>query len=369
MDSFKGSLSSLEAGEAVKNGILLAHPDCTVEVKPLADGGEGTTDALVQGLGGIYRHVTVTGPMGEPLMASYGYLPETKTAIIEMASAAGLTLVPQNQKNPLSATTYGVGELIKDALLSGCRDFIIGIGGSATNDGGVGMLRALGFQFLDKYGRDIGNGAGALAQMHSICTDTQLPQLKDCHFQIACDVTNPLCGDQGATYIYGPQKGVTEEQKPLLDSCLAQYAKLTAAVTGTDHSLTPGAGAAGGLGFAFLSFLPSTLQPGTDLVLHAVHLNEALKDADIVITGEGRMDRQTSMGKAPAGVARLGKQHGATVLAFAGSVTSDARACNQSGIDAFFPILRKVCTLEEALNKENARRNLAETVEQVFRLL
>lgn len=369
IDSFKGSMTSLEAGYAIKEGVLSAHPDAAVVVKPLADGGEGTADALVQGLGGTWRHLTVTGPMGAPIETAYGYLKDSKTAIIEMASAAGITLVPDSEKDPLRASTYGVGEMIADAISLGCRDFIVGIGGSVTNDGGTGMLRALGFSFSDENGNDIGDGAKSLQNIHKISAEGQLPGLKECTFRIACDVTNPLCGPKGATYIYGPQKGVSDEQKPLLDSYMAHYAKITADTVGKDHSETPGAGAAGGLGFAFLSFLPAILQPGIDLVLRTVGLEEELKDADIVVTGEGRMDMQTAMGKAPVGVARLAKKYSAKVVAFAGSVTSGARACNEAGIDAFFPILRGICTLEEAMDTENARRNLKETAEQVFRLI
>lgn len=369
IDSFKGSLSSAEAGNAVKAGVLSAIPDARVIVKPLADGGEGSTDALIEGLGGTRIDLEVTGPMGTPVSTYYGYIPDQKTAVIEMASAAGITLVPDAEKNPLAATTYGVGEMILDAIRRGCRKFIIGIGGSATNDGGLGMLKALGFTFLDENGNDVGEGAQALSKIETISAENADPLLADCQFQVACDVTNPLCGPNGATYIYGPQKGVTKDLLLPIDQGMAHYAKITAQATGTQYLEAPGAGAAGGLGFAFLSYLKAALVPGIDLILNAIRLEEELSDADVVVTGEGRLDHQTAMGKAPVGVARLAKKYHATVLAFAGSVTKDASACNDAGIDAFFPVVRGVTTLEEAMDPQNARENLRATAEQVFRLL
>ena len=369
IDSLKGSLSSIEAGLAAKEGILNAKPEAEVIVKPLADGGEGTVDALIEGLNGERIEITVTGPMGAPVSSYYGYLKESSTAIIEMASAAGITLVPDNEKNPLLATTYGVGEMIKDAMERGCRNFIIGIGGSATNDGGIGMLKALGYEFYDKDGNDTKEGGQALAKVTSVSTKRRSPLISECTFRVACDVNNPLCGENGATYIYGPQKGVTDDFKAALDSGMANFAKVTADTLGRDDSKTAGAGAAGGLGFAFLSYIGAELTPGIELILTAVNLESELKNADIVITGEGRLDHQTAMGKAPIGVARLAKKYGAKVIAFAGSVTEGAAACNKSGIDAFFPIVRKVTTLEEAMDRENARKNMTATVEQVFRLI
>lgn len=367
IDSLKGSLTSMEAGMAIKEGILAAKPDAEVVVKPLADGGEGTTDALIEGLNGKRIDVTVTGPLGDPVSCYYGYLSETNTAIIEMASAAGITLT--EEKNPLRATTYGVGEMINDAIQKGCRNFIIGIGGSATNDGGIGMLKALGFEFLDESGNDTGEGGQALGKVQEIRTEHKNPLLAECYFQVACDVTNPLCGTSGATYIYGPQKGVTDDMKEDLDNAMAHYAEVTSKCLGNDFSDAKGAGAAGGLGFALLSYLNATLTPGIDLILNAVELEKELENADIAVTGEGRLDHQTAMGKAPVGVAKLAKKHGAKVLAFAGSVTPEATACNQAGIDAFFPIVRGITTLAEAMDPNNARTNMRATVEQVFRLL
>ena len=369
IDSLKGSLSSIEAGMAIRDGVLAAKPDAEVIVKPLADGGEGTTDALIEGMNGKRIDLTVTGPMGTPVNAYYGYLADSHTAVMEMASAAGITLVPAAEKNPLLATSYGVGEMMNDALQRGCRNFIIGIGGSATNDGGIGMLKALGVRFLDENGEDAGEGGQALAKVTQIDVSGLNPLLKECHIQVACDVNNPLCGENGSTYVYGPQKGVTEDMKKQLDEDMAHFAMVTSETLGNDYHDTPGAGAAGGLGFAFLSYIGATLTPGIELILDAVRLEQELPNADIVVTGEGCLDFQTAMGKAPVGVARLAKKYHAKVIAFAGSVTKEASACNKEGIDAFFPILRNICTLEEAMDPANARANLTATVEQVFRLL
>lgn len=369
IDSLKGSLSSMEAGTAIKDGILAAKPDAEVIVKPLADGGEGTTDALIEGMNGERIDLTVTGPMHTSVDAYYGYLKDTNTAVMEMASAAGITLVPDSEKNPLLATSYGVGEMINDAIQRGCRNFIIGIGGSVTNDGGIGMLKALGVRFLDENGEDAGEGGQALAKVARIDVSGMNPLLKECHIQVACDVNNPLCGENGSTYVYGPQKGVTEDMKKTLDEAMAHFARVTSETLENDYLNTPGAGAAGGLGYAFLAYTGAALTPGIELILDAVGLEEELSGADVVVTGEGRLDFQTAMGKAPVGVARLAKKYNAKVIAFAGSVTKEATACNKEGIDAFFPILRSVCTLAEAMDPVAARNNMTATVEQVFRLL
>ena len=369
IDSLKGSLSSIEAGMAIRDGILAAKPDAEVIVKPLADGGEGTTDALIEGMNGKRIDLTVTGPMHTPVDAYYGYLADSHTAVMEMASAAGITLVPAEEKNPLLATSYGVGEMMNDALQKGCRNFIIGIGGSATNDGGIGMLKALGVRFLDENGEDAGEGGQALAKVEQIDVSGLNPLLKECRIQVACDVNNPLCGENGSTYVYGPQKGVTEDKKKKLDEDMAHFARITSKTLGNDYLDTPGAGAAGGLGFAFLSYIGAALTPGIELILNAVGLEQELSDADVVVTGEGCLDFQTAMGKAPVGVARLAKKYHAKVIAFAGSVTKEASACNKEGIDAFFPILRSVCTLAEAMDPVNAKANITAATEQVFRLL
>lgn len=367
IDSLKGSLTSIEAGKAIKEGILNIV-DAEVIVKPLADGGEGTTEVLVEGLGGETVEVFVMGPQKDKIKAVYGYIAESKTAIIEMAAAAGIMLVGE-EKNPMEATTYGVGEMIKDAINRGCRNFIIGIGGSATNDGGIGMLTALGFDFYDNNGNKLGIDANELGKISIIFTENAMPELSECNFKIACDVSNQLCGENGATYIYGPQKGVTEEIKEKLDKDMAHYAKVTKKYLNNDYSEASGAGAAGGLGFVFLSYLHGDLQPGIELVIDTVKLEECIKDADYVITGEGCLDKQTAMGKAPVGVAKLAKKYDKTVIALAGSVTDDAVKCNENGIDAYFPILLKVIPLQEAMKKETARKNMVKTTEQIFRLI
>lgn len=367
IDSLKGSLTSMEAGLALKAGVLAAKPDAKVVIKPLADGGEGTTDALIEGMNGERIDMTAVGPLGDPVNCYYGYLKDSETAIMEMASAAGITLT--EEKDPLRATTYGVGEMILDAAKRGCREFIIGIGGSATNDGGIGMLKALGFRFFDEDGNDAGEGAQALGKVASLSTEHVDPLVRECHFRVACDVTNPLCGENGATYIYGPQKGVTDELRETIDRNMAHYAEVVESSLGCSCADAEGAGAAGGLGFAFMSCLNAELTPGIDLILDAVGLEDELADADVVVTGEGRLDHQTAMGKAPVGVAKLAKKYGAKVIAFAGSVTPGASACNEAGIDAFFPIVRGVTTLEEAMKPETAGTNMTLAAEQVFRLL
>lgn len=369
IDSLKGSLSSMEAGNAIAEGIYRADAEAKVEVRPLADGGEGTVDAFVQGMNGSLRKVRVTGPLGDKVDAAYGIIEEAKMAVIEMSAAAGITLVPDEKKNPLFTTTYGVGEMIRDAIEKGCRKFVVGIGGSATNDGGIGMLQALGYDFLNSKGNAVPYGAKGLEDLAEIRKEHVLPELAQCEFKVACDVTNPLCGPLGASAVYGPQKGATPEMVREMDQWLADYAKLAANCSERADAEHPGTGAAGGLGFAFLTFTNAVLESGIKIVLEETKLEQYIQDADIVITGEGRLDGQTAMGKAPVGVAKLAGKYKIPVLAFAGSVTKDARKCNEEGIHAFFPILRGITTLEDAMDAENARRNLMETVEQVFRLI
>ena len=286
-----------------------------------------------------------------------------------MAGAAGITQVPDEKRNPLYTTTYGVGEVIKDAIEKGCRRFIVGIGGSATNDGGVGMLQALGYAFLDKDGKQVLPGARGLKDITEITDAYVIPELAECKFRVACDVTNPLCGELGCSAIYGPQKGATPEMIQDMDQWLGAYAELAKERFPKADAKYPGTGAAGGMGFAFLTFTDAVLESGINIVLDETKLEDYIKDADLVITGEGRMDGQTAMGKAPVGVAKLAKKYGKKVIAFAGAVQRDARACNDAGIDAFFPILRGVVTLEEAMKNENAKQNLADTAEQVIRLM
>ena len=370
IDSFKGSLSTFESGCAVSDALRRVYPDAEALICPLADGGEGTVGAIVSSTGGSICKVRVCGPLGEPVVAEYGVVPEKGIAVIEMASAAGITLISPEQRNPLLTTTYGVGEVILHAIRNNsCREFIIGIGGSATNDGGVGMLQALGFSFLNADGEEIGYGARGLAELAEIRCDGALPELAECRFHIACDVTNPLCGVSGCSAVYGPQKGATSEMVSKMDAWLLQYAALTAKTTGREVADVAGVGAAGGLGYAFLAYLNATLESGIELVIRATNLESKIRDADVVVTGEGRLDGQSCMGKAPIGVARLAKKHGKTVLAFAGCVTEDARDCNLNGIDAFFPILQAPCTLADAMAIDNAYHNLKNTAEQAFRLM
>ena len=369
IDSLKGSLSSLEAGEAIKSGVLKAMPEAEVCVRPLADGGEGTVEALALGMGGELKTVEVTGPLGEKVNCLYGILEESKTAIVEMSGAAGITLVSDELRNPLHTTTYGVGEVIKDAIANGCRRFIVGIGGSATNDGGIGMLQALGYGMLDKDGNQVPFGAKGIKEIVAITDDQVIPELKECSFRIACDVTNPLCGERGCSAVYGPQKGATPEMVKEMDAWLADYEKLVSAKYEKADAEYPGTGAAGGMGFAFLAYTNAVLESGIKIILEETKLEDYVKDADIVITGEGRLDGQTVFGKAPIGVAKIAKKFDKTVLAFAGSVTKDAVVCNEHGIDAFFPILRRIQTLQEAMTPEIARDNMVTTVEQVFRLI
>ena len=330
IDSFKGSLSSLQAGNAVREGILRADPDADVQVLPLADGGEGTVEALTFGLGGTLRTANVTGPLGGRVRASYGVLPDGVTAVMEMSAAAGITLLKAEERDPLSATTFGVGEMIRDAIAAGCRRFLIGIGGSATNDGGAGMLQALGFGFLNARGGQVPFGARGLGELR--------------------------------------RKGAAPASIPQMDRWMRDYAVLARSVCPGADPDCPGSGAAGGLGFAFRSFLGAVLESGVGIVLEETGLSEAVQSADLVVTGEGRLDAQTVMGKAPIGVARIAKEYGRPVIAFSGSVSCDAAVCNDHGIDAFFPILRAPATLREAMEPVIAQKNLADTGEQVFRL-
>lgn len=366
IDSFKGSLSSMEAGQAVKSAVLSLDDKAEVIVRPLADGGEGTVDAMREM--GRTETVSVSGPLGDRVEAQYAITADN-TAVIEMSAAAGITLISENERNPMKTTTFGVGEIIRDAIGKGCRNFIVGIGGSATNDGGIGMLTALGFEFLNSEGKAVGINGAALRDITEIRTENAIKELKDCTFNIACDVSNPLCGEKGCSAVYGPQKGATTQDIEKMDKWLNSYADIAATVSKTADKQRAGVGAAGGLGFAFLAFTNATLKSGIDIILEHTKLEDYLKDADIVVTGEGRLDSQTVMGKAPIGVARLAKKYGKRVIAFSGCVTEDAEIINEHGIDAFFPIMRGVVSLEEALKKENARANLTATAKQVFRLL
>lgn len=369
IDSLKGSLSSIEAANAIKKGVENAKLNAEVIIKPLADGGEGTVDALVDGMNGRRKVVEVCGPATKKVQATYGILDDSNTAIMEMAQAAGITQVDGDEKNPLITTTYGVGEMIKEAVKEGCRHFIMGIGGSATNDAGVGMLQALGFKFYDENDNLVGLGGQVLSKIKRIDDSEKLKELDECNFKIACDVNNPLFGLNGAAHIYGPQKGATPEIVEELDKGLRNFAEVVKKDLGKDLAETSGAGAAGGLGYGFLVFLNSKLESGIKIILDETKLEESIKDADIVVTGEGRLDNQTAMGKAPIGVAKLAKKYGAKVIAISGCVTDDAVECNKEGIDAFFAIVNKATTLEEAMDHNNAEKNMINTSTQIFNLV
>ena len=369
IDSFKGSISSLEAGYAVSSGFRSVNNSAEVVVCPLADGGEGTVEALAEGMNGRLHTITVTGPLGTPVSCTYAVIEETMTAVIEMSGAAGITLIPKDDLDPLHATTYGVGEVILDAIDKGCRRFIIGIGGSATNDGGAGMLQALGYGLLDEKGDQIPRGAIGLKDLKTIDEDGVIPELKECQFMIACDVTNPLCGSNGCSVIYGPQKGATPSMIEDMDRWLSRYASICHDIKEDADMQYPGTGAAGGMGYAFKTFTNAILKPGIDIVIEETRLEDYIQDADLVVTGEGMLDHQTAMGKAPIGVARLAKKYNKKVIAFAGAVKRDAEECNKNGIDAFFPIVRGITTLEEAMNPQNAKDNLTATAKQVMRLI
>ncbi|MFT3983467.1 MAG: glycerate kinase [Lachnospiraceae bacterium] len=369
IDSLKGSLNSIDAGNAIVKGIKNVLEDADMIVRPLADGGEGTVEALTQGMNGRLVHAAVTGPLGERVDCIYGIVEENHTAIIEMSGAAGITLIEEENRNPLYTTTYGVGELIIDAIRNGCRHFIVGIGGSATNDGGIGMLQALGYEVLNKNGRQVPFGARGLEEIEEINEEGVVRELKDCSFRIACDVTNPLCGKEGSSAVFGPQKGATPHMIGQMDQWLSNYASLVKRKYPAANADEEGAGAAGGLGFAFSTFTNAVLESGIKIVLEETELEKYIKDADVVITGEGRLDAQTVMGKAPIGVAGIAQKYGKLVIAFSGAVSETAAVCNAHGIDAFFPIIREATSLQEAMDSVKTEKNLTAAVEQVFRLL
>jgi glycerate kinase len=348
-DSFKGSASAREVAQAIAEGLKAALPDAVCDLVPMADGGEGTVDALVAATGGRIVSVRVTGPLGEPVDAFFGILGDGETAVIEMAAAAGLHLVPPEKRNPMVTTTYGVGELMRAALDAGCRRLIIGIGGSATNDGGAGMAQALGVRLLDEQGNEIGFGGGALERLARLDLSDFDRRVWDAEILVACDVTNPLTGPNGASAAYGPQKGATPEMVRQLDANLRHYAAVLQRDLGVEVETVAGAGAAGGLGAGLLAFCRAQLRRGVELVIHAVRLPERVQKADLVITGEGCLDFQTGFGKVPHGVAQAAKRYGKSVIALVGQLGEGAERCRQWGIDACFPILSKPMSEQEAM--------------------
>ena len=359
IDSFKGSLTTKEAEEAVTLGILRALPTAEIKAVPIADGGEGTTDTIVTATHGTWRHITVKDPLFRKIGASYGVINGGKTAVIEMASASGLTLVEKGERNPLNTTTLGTGEMIRDAIECGIRDFLIGIGGSATNDGGVGMLVALGARFLKADGEEITPTGGGLCELSYIDVSKLMPEIAECRFRVACDVKNPLVGKDGCSAVYAPQKGASLADIIKMDAALLRYATLTKGILKNADENAPGAGAAGGLGYALLAYLGAELMSGVDLVIRAVGLEACVRESDLVITGEGRFDGQSVMGKVPVGVARLAKKYEKPVIALAGAVADGAEICREWGVDAIFPAVRTPISLDDAMDKENAKKNLA----------
>ncbi|MDJ0286469.1 MULTISPECIES: glycerate kinase [Bacillus] len=363
-DSFKESLSAYETACAIERGFRSILPYAEYMKIPMADGGEGTVQSLVDATGGTIVQQVVTGPLGKPVDAFFGMLGDGQTAVIEMAAASGLHLVPPEKRNPLFTTSRGTGELMLAALDKGAKHLIIGLGGSATNDGGVGMMQGLGASFLDKAGQHLTPGGGSLNQLASIDLSRLDPRLRSVRLEVACDVDNPLTGERGASAVFGPQKGADAEMVQLLDKNLSHFAQVAKQHLHVSFGDAAGAGAAGGLGASLLGFLQADLQKGIDIVLKAVHFADVLKDANLVITGEGRIDQQTIYGKTPIGVAKAAKQYGLPVIGIAGSLSKDSAVVHDHGIDALFSIVPGVTTLAEAMHDasvhvERTARNIA----------
>lgn len=374
--SLKGSLTAAETGQAIARGARVVFPDANIAIVPVADGGEGTVQALVDATGGRIEERSVTGPLGEPVMAFFGIMGDgqndqdgqnERTAVIEMAACAGLPLVPLERRDPRITTTYGVGELMLAALDLGCRRFIIGIGGSATNDGGAGMAQALGAALLDNAGQPIARGGAALATLARISLATLDARLQECVFDVACDVSNPLCGPTGASAIYGPQKGATPEMVIQLDAALAHYADIIDRDLGFAARDIPGAGAAGGLGAGLLALLHANLRPGAQIVLEATRLEAQLEEVDLVITAEGQIDAQTAYGKSVGAVAALAKRHGIPVLALAGGLGEQYHAVYDLGIDAVAVLPSRPMSLSYAM--EHAAQLTSDATERALRLI
>jgi glycerate 2-kinase len=364
-DSFKGSVSAAEAASAIERGIKKALPDAETQLVPQADGGEGTLDSLVVATNGVKRIVSVTGPLGNPVQAEYGILGDGTTCVIEMASASGICLVPRDLLNPMKATTYGTGELMKKALDDGCRNFILAVGGSATNDGGIGMLQALGLKLLDFEGSEVGFGGQELGKIARIDPTLWDQRIGASTFLIASDVQNPLVGPSGASHVFGPQKGATPAMIDILDEGMRHWADLVADLTNIRLHDRHGAGAAGGIGGAFLAFFPAVLKRGIDIVIEYTGLREALIDADLVFTGEGQVDYQTASGKTPMGVAQAAKSRGIPAFVLAGSVGAGIDILYEHGIQSVHSILNGPMSLEEAMRR--APELLAQAAEQIMR--
>jgi glycerate 2-kinase len=364
-DSFKGSLSAVEASISIERGVKKVFPHAEIVLKPMGDGGEGTMETLVAVTGGYKKSAHVTGPLGQKVDAEYGILGDGKTCVIEMASASGLSLIPKDKLNPLKTTTYGTGELVKQALDDGYHSFILAIGGSATNDGGAGMLQALGMRILDANQKQIGFGGGELANVESLDMSEFDSRIKSSEFMIASDVQNPLIGKHGASHVFGPQKGASSGDVLLLDSCMTNWANIVGKHTGVYLHNLPGAGAAGGIGGAFQAFFPSETRRGIDIVIEYSKLNEALVGADLVITGEGQVDFQTASGKVPMGVAQAAKSNNVPTVVIAGSIGKGIEELYQFGIVSVNSILNEPMTLIQAF--EHASELLEGSSEQIIR--
>ena len=366
-DSFKGSLTAMEAAEHIGNGIHRADSEIEVDLLPMADGGEGTVQSLVDATGGEIIEKEVTGPLGDPVEAFYGLLGDGETAVIEMAAASGLPLVPEEKKNPLKTTTYGTGELIASALEHGVKKIIIGIGGSATNDAGVGMAQALGAEILDESGNQIDFGGGSLDQIEEMNLDKLDSRLKEVEILVACDVDNPLYGKNGAAYVYAPQKGADTKMVEILDQNLRHFNQIAIKELGKDPNQIPGAGAAGGLGAGLVVFLDGKLEAGIDIVLDIIDFESCLKDVDLVITGEGMLDGQSIYGKTPVGVSRSAAKKDIPVIAVAGTLGKGVEKVLDHGINAYFSIIDRPAELKEI--KERSPELLAQLSEQIIRTI
>ena len=367
-DSFKGSLSSAEVAACGERAVHRLFPDCEVVQLPVADGGEGTVETLTAALGGQSVATVVHDPLGRLITARYGWIAQTQTALIEMATASGLPLLQPEERNPWLTSTYGTGELIRDALERGCRKFLIAIGGSATNDGGMGLLQALGFRFLDAEGQELPGCGGSLSQIQQIDTSGALAALTECEFTVACDVSNPLYGAEGAAYVFAPQKGADSEMVKALDQGLRHFAQLIRTTQGITIDHLPGAGAAGGLGGGLVAFLKAHLTPGIEMVLDALQFDRQITGADLIFTGEGKLDAQTCMGKTPLGVLRRAQRQGIPVIALGGAVEA-SEALNQCGFLAVLPIQPYPTSLAKAMESIFAQQNIERTITQVLRLV
>lgn len=365
-DSFKGSNSSLKVAEAIEEGVIRVFPEALVEKVPIGDGGEGTVDALVEANEGEIISLQVDGPLGHPVDSFYGIVDEG-TAVIEMAAASGLDLLPEHQRDVLRASTYGTGQLIMHALEQGVEEIILAIGGSATNDGGTGMAAALGYRFLDAQGEELPPGGAALKKLASIDDSAVDPRVQSARFRVACDVNNPLLGERGASAVYGPQKGAGPQDVQTLDAALKQLSKVVELQFEQKVDETPGAGAAGGLGYGLLVFCDATLEKGIDIVLDAVNFDERLENKDMVITGEGKIDGQTAYGKVPIGIAYRAKQKGVPVLVIAGDIGDGIEAVYEKGIDAVMSTVNRAMSLEEAMG--NSRALLIDGAERAMRMI